>query len=202
MRLLSCFAVCLFASLSFSSNLQAASITIAGISVDDRLFADDVNVITGRSAVGPNLVGTDFFTSYGVALDDVVEVIFTDNTVENETGYDLFFYETGAREAPSVGLTATGPAIVADLVARDDSRTITDRAVNIWGIDLSDFFQPLGPAQSTYFLRGATAGAPEILAVTAPNGQPLDVAPVPLPSGLLLMLTGLGGVAMVRRKAR
>ncbi len=196
MRFISCIAACAFATASHS-----ATVSVGSFDIDAILFADDVTVTVGNVPTAARVIGTNFAESVGVADGETIEVLFTDNTLVNGTGFDLFLFETGNPEAPSVSVTTNGQVLQAQFIERDVTRVLTPEAINIWGIDFDDFGLPQGLLNGSIFLRGVTTNTPEIQAVAAVNGGP--VAPVPLPAsiGFLAVACGFGWAVKKRKPA-
>jgi len=173
----------------------ASTITVSGVEVDESLFADsaiNLNFLGGANPLP--LIGSDFTTGATAGSADIFAVSFTDNTFVNGDGFDLFIYEVGANEAPTISIGGT--SVVAELIASDLSETLAPFRINTFAIELSDFGVAVGAAAGGFLLTNTEGNAPEILAAAAVNGAPL---PVPLPLSGMLLLGGLGMLGFARR---
>ena len=180
--------------IGLTGTATASTITVSGVEVDSRLFADNaINLnFTGSSASG--IIGTDFSTVATLSLGDLYAVSFANNTFENGDGFDLFIYESGNPEGFDVNLTLGGPSVSATLVNSDFSGTLSQFRVNTWGIELDDFGIAAGIDVGGFFVSN-TGNAPELFAAAAVNGTP-----IPLPMSSVLLLGGLGMLGFARRR--
>ena len=180
-----------------AGSATASTITVSDVEVDELLFADSAINLNFLGGVSPlPIIGSDLTTSATAGAAEIFAVSFTDNTFVNGDGFDLFLYEVGANEAPTISIG--GIDIVAELIASDLSETLAPFRINTFAVELSDFGVAVGGAAGGFLLTNTDGNAPEILGAAAVNGGPLP-APVPLPLSGMLLLGGLGMLGFARR---
>ena len=179
-------------TLGMTTASQAATIQVGGIDVETGLFAD-VAVNTNTFGAALPMVGSNFSTSTTVATGNPFIVTFVNNTFANKTDFDLYIYEAGAAEAPTVMINGTTVSGVTPFLT--DSSGVLAPVINIWAFELSDFGIAEGGSANGFLLTNTGGNSPEIFAAAAVNG-----VVIPLPASGLLLAGGLGLFAAARRR--
>ncbi len=185
----------------------SAITTVAGYDFEDNAFADSLISSSGAyTASGGTLesVITDSnLNTYAFSWTPsaYLELGFTDNYLVNGSGYDLALFELGVPDTFQFSLTVGGTTL--DYSTSNTGYQGAGYTVNAALIDLDDFGVTSGAYLSSIVLgMSYTTGStvPSLAVVGALNSA--NIAPVPEPATLLLLGSGLAGLAFYRRKRK
>lgn len=173
----------------------ANSATIAGYTLHDNAFVDEVLDYAYTYNAG-YIVGSDVDYSAAVQGGGWIRVGFTDNVLENFAGADVVFFEVsapnGGPESLAVSLSVGGDTVQVDPV---DSGFFAPGGgkIHVGTLDLTDLGLSLGETIDSLVIYSAGEQTPDVAAVAG--------MATPIPSTLLLLASGLTGMAVWRRRS-
>ncbi|MBA3442886.1 MAG: PEP-CTERM sorting domain-containing protein [Pyrinomonadaceae bacterium] len=190
--------------------IQAAPVVVGGITFDDTAFIDQLDSSVGSfsfgggaSSVEDALVGSnpnDFTFCSGGNCD--LTVSFTNNAVINLAGNDLAVFELGI--ADLFQLTIDGTTLTFQTISTGFSAGGFN--LNVAQIDLSAFGVLPGDSRTSLAFNigviNPSSGTTASLTVIGAINNTSSTAPIPEPATMLLLSTGLAGVAAKVRKRR
>lgn len=204
----------------------ATKITIAGYTFDDNAFADVLLESVGSFAastqgtLGSVLTDMDVATYAYPQYSSVASVLlgFTDNYIVNGAGPDLALFELGSIESFQVTI-----GTISKIYQSVRTQYLAnDYPLNVVLVDLADFNIPEGQgagAAGAAYAVGSGIGTGvlvvggglgvSLVGAIANDGDPslslvgaLNSAPVPGPTSIILLGSGLIGLAGTRRKLK
>jgi len=177
------------------------AVTVCGITFADNAFADDIGTYstgwnsTDIATLKATLCGTTVGDSiYSTNSADWMNILFTDNYIQNGAGYDLVLFEESGSGSPgsigcTMGLTLNG-------ITKNYAPTWISGSTYVSYVELSDFGIASNTLLSSIQIRGYTGSCPDYTAFGALNSV---TVPVPEPaSAILLGLFGLGFILFRR----
>jgi hypothetical protein len=218
----------LFIAFSLAANLaSAAPISVAGFTFDDgeRAFADDAFLASGSgvrfnctaggtaaSSFADALSGSDVTQCVNVSGggDGIVEVVFTDNSIQNEPGPDLVIFEVSGPQTTGTAdprerfeVSIFDGSGFSSFMAYDPIATgfgTPDPTLDVFAveIDLSLFGIAAGERVDRLRLHLFDNGLGSKGADIAALGALHSAVPIPEPSTILLVAAGLAGLAIGR----
>lgn len=133
---------------------------------------------------------------YGSIVSFVLEVVYKQTSGEAHELWSFAATGGASNGMTGVGATSTPPSTTLTLASGDAGYA---QALSAHALTISFLNSAIGATTEAFFLK--TGGTPPITKLTI-NYIPASesVSAVPLPAGGLLLLTGLGGLALARRR--
>lgn len=174
------------------------ALTIAGINLDDNAFVDEV-ISYGGSLSGPygtsGIVGSDMDTYVTLLSGSFLEVAFTNNTLYNGAGYDAVFFELAAPESSNVAVEFGGSVVTVAMTNSGYYSPGHHYQINVGYLELSLLGIAENETVDNLIIYGNSGQ--DLSGVAALNNDP-----VPEPATMLLLGSGLMGLAGYRRKIK
>lgn len=190
----------------------ATAATIGSFTFDDNAFADNavIALTTGTPADSPASAADGDLSTATNLNDSFVELFFTDNVLFNGVGDDLVIFGGtnnnvirlyGAADDNTPWLQGTN-----NFVPSGAAGNTSGFSLNGATFDLSDLgFADGEEVTSGLFISrgGIFTTVWDVAALNSRDVQtPPPPSPIPLPAGMPLLVAGLGGLALLRRRAK
>ncbi len=191
----------------------ANAATVGSFTFDDNAFADNATIaLTVGGTLGPaaspaSAADGDLSTASNLN-NSFVEIFFTDNILFNGAGDDLVIF--GGTNNNVIRLSAAAdpnaPWIQGtnNFVPVGAPGNTSGFSLNGASFDLSDlgFADGAEVTGGLFLSRGGVFTTVWDVAALNSKDIPTTTTPVPLPAGLPLLLGGLGGLALLRRRSK
>jgi hypothetical protein len=177
------------------SSILGGAVQAATVPYDGAVFSTtgSVNGSSGYSIKNGQSITFDFSAlQYSSIVSFVLEVVYKQTSGEAHELWSFAATGGASNEMTGVGATSTPPSTTLTLVSGDAGYA---QALSAHALTISFLNSAIGATTEAFFLK--TGGTPPITKLTI-NYTP--VSAVPLPAGGLLLLTGLGGLALARRR--
>ncbi|MEM0936256.1 MAG: exosortase-dependent surface protein XDP2 [Pseudomonadota bacterium] len=141
-------------------------------------------------------------TDNDAGVDDIPEIVFFERG-RNDT-FELLLILGGTFDDPilSDAITVSSESFASPGLNVDTIEISGSQALGVGGFDLNDWGIPVGASVFGFEFRGSGADLSGIFASGLSDQfvPPLPPSVVPLPAGVLLLLTALGGFRVLRRR--
>ena len=179
----------IIAALTSASHALSAPVTVGSFTFDETAFADTASVVVGSVVDIATLVGSDLDTILlANTPGSIIEFGFTDNTILNVVGFDVFLFELGQPENSLLSLSAAGPGIpgvLLESIAVNNAGT----TIHTFGYELTD----LGIAAGSQ-----VPGEPDLVAI-ATRGEAKAIS---APSAFAIFVSAVGALLSLKRRRR
>lgn len=198
--------------------------TLGSITVDDSALADGVSPVLGAlqtydaaaadagiNSVSPSDAVSDTNINTGIFCAEACQfdLLFTNNYLMNGIGNDLALFEGGGNE--DMAVTINGVTVNLLRGADIEEPGFVDAAssqISYWLLDLDDFGLGAGVQVSSVRIDllfnqpGGGGGVIEFSSADLVAAAALNSTVIPLPGAFPLLVAGIAGLALIRRRER